>query len=275
MTDRDRGASLMPSRSSRGCRAGMGGCWRASASWTASGGRHRRRCHARVRIGCGMRAERLEQDLARYSAATRPMSSVAETAVDRLGRTLAGNRLPSHMSRQRSRRATVNLSDPDTHLMKGHRRFVQGYNAQAVVTENQIVIAAEITTEPVDFSALEPMMTAARRELTQASVTTAPAGCDRRRRVLERAAHGPARRLTGSRCWSRRTPANAKGSGRAGRAGATSGCERLLASDHGGRSTGNENRRSSRCSVTPNTTASSPSFTAAAAPRCAPSGGYR
>jgi hypothetical protein len=51
---------------------------------------------------------------------------------------------------------------------------VQGYNAQAVVDRNQIVIAAEISTEPVDFSALEPLMTAARRELEQANVTTEP-----------------------------------------------------------------------------------------------------
>ena len=58
--------------------------------------------------------------------------------------------------------------------MKGHRQCVQGYNAQAVVAENQIVIAAEISTERVDFSALERMMTAARRELTQANVTAAP-----------------------------------------------------------------------------------------------------
>ena len=35
--------------------------------------------------------------------------------------------------------------------MKGHKIFVQGYNAQAVVDPNQIVIAAEVSTEPVDF----------------------------------------------------------------------------------------------------------------------------
>jgi hypothetical protein len=58
--------------------------------------------------------------------------------------------------------------------MKGHRLFVQGYNAQAVVAENQIVIAAEISTEPVDFSALGPLISAAQREPEQANVTTRP-----------------------------------------------------------------------------------------------------
>jgi hypothetical protein len=69
---------------------------------------------------------------------------------------------------------TVNLTDPDTHLMKGHKIFVQGYNAQAVVDRGQIVIAAEVSTEPVDFPALEPLMVAARRELEQANITTEP-----------------------------------------------------------------------------------------------------
>jgi hypothetical protein len=58
--------------------------------------------------------------------------------------------------------------------MKGHKIFVQGYNAQAVVDSNQIVIAGEVSTEPVDFSALEPLISAASRELEQANITTEP-----------------------------------------------------------------------------------------------------
>jgi len=68
----------------------------------------------------------------------------------------------------------VNLTDPDSHLMKGNRVFVQGYNAQAVVTENQIVLAAEISTEPSDFSQLSPMINATRRELEHARVSDTP-----------------------------------------------------------------------------------------------------
>jgi transposase len=40
----------------------------------------------------------------------------------------------------------VNVTDPDSRRMKGNRRYIQGYNAQTVVTEQQIVIAAEIST---------------------------------------------------------------------------------------------------------------------------------
>ena len=38
----------------------------------------------------------------------------------------------------------INVTDPDSRNLKTTRGFVQGYNAQAVVTENQIVIAADI-----------------------------------------------------------------------------------------------------------------------------------
>jgi hypothetical protein len=51
---------------------------------------------------------------------------------------------------------------------------VQGYNAQAVCTEDQIVIAAEVTIDSPDFGHLEPMIRAADRELRRAGVDTSP-----------------------------------------------------------------------------------------------------
>jgi transposase len=69
---------------------------------------------------------------------------------------------------------TVNLTDPDCKLIKGHHGFMQGYNAQAVVTEQQIVLAAEITGVSPDFSHFEPMITATIRELHNAEVSDTP-----------------------------------------------------------------------------------------------------
>ena len=54
--------------------------------------------------------------------------------------------------------------------MKGNRRYIQGYNAQAVVNEQQIVIAAEISTAAGDFSHLRPMTRAGLSELERAGV---------------------------------------------------------------------------------------------------------
>jgi transposase len=68
----------------------------------------------------------------------------------------------------------VNVSDPDSWRMKGNRRYIQGYNAQAVVNEQQIVLAAEITTQAGDFSQLGPMIDTALGELQQAGVTDRP-----------------------------------------------------------------------------------------------------
>jgi hypothetical protein len=68
----------------------------------------------------------------------------------------------------------VNVTDPDSRRMKGNRRYIQGYNAQAVVNEQQIVIAAEITADAGDFSHLRPMLTAALTELEAAGIDHRP-----------------------------------------------------------------------------------------------------
>jgi transposase len=68
----------------------------------------------------------------------------------------------------------VNVTDPDSRRMKGNRRYIQGYNAQAVVNEQQIVLAAEITTNPADWSQLRPMIETALGELHQVGVTDKP-----------------------------------------------------------------------------------------------------
>jgi hypothetical protein len=68
----------------------------------------------------------------------------------------------------------VNVTDPDSRRMKGNRRYIQGYNAQAVVNEQQIVLAAEITTNPADWSQLRPMIETALGELHQVGVSDKP-----------------------------------------------------------------------------------------------------
>jgi hypothetical protein len=50
---------------------------------------------------------------------------------------------------------------------------MQGYNAQATATEQQIVIAAEVTIASSDFGHLEPMVSATQTELRAAGVTDA------------------------------------------------------------------------------------------------------
>ena len=68
----------------------------------------------------------------------------------------------------------INVTDPDSRVVKGLRGFLQGYNAQAVTNEHQVVLAAEIETVGADFGHLEPMLDAAQRELAAADVDDTP-----------------------------------------------------------------------------------------------------
>jgi hypothetical protein len=68
----------------------------------------------------------------------------------------------------------INVTDPDSRNVKTSRGWVQGDNTQAVTTEDQIVIAVEVTVDSPDFGHLEPMVTAAQRELARAGISDAP-----------------------------------------------------------------------------------------------------
>jgi transposase len=68
----------------------------------------------------------------------------------------------------------INTTDPDSRNVKTPRSYTQGYNAQAVVNEHQIVIAAEVTASSPDFGHLQPMVEAAREELEAIGVSETP-----------------------------------------------------------------------------------------------------
>jgi hypothetical protein len=68
----------------------------------------------------------------------------------------------------------LNTTDPDARRMKFGRNFIPAYNAQAVTASDQIIVAAEITTKGGDFEELDPMITAAERELATAGVGAKP-----------------------------------------------------------------------------------------------------
>jgi hypothetical protein len=57
----------------------------------------------------------------------------------------------------------INTTDLDSRNVKTPRSYTQGYNAQAVVNEEQIVLAAEVTASSPDFGHLEPGVFRGRR----------------------------------------------------------------------------------------------------------------
>jgi transposase len=92
----------------------------------------------------------------------------------RNGRRLGAHSPPKPYAPPAMPEGKINVTDLDSRNVKTPRGWVQGYNAQAVTTEDQIVIAAEVHVSSADFGQLEPMIAAARRELARAGVEQAP-----------------------------------------------------------------------------------------------------
>jgi transposase len=70
--------------------------------------------------------------------------------------------------------ATVNVTDPDSRLVQTRSSWVQGYNAQAVTTRQQVIVAAELTQHTSDLQQLRPMLAATAATLTAAEIQTRP-----------------------------------------------------------------------------------------------------
>ena len=64
----------------------------------------------------------------------------------------------------------ANVTDPDSRIMKTRRGYLQGFNAQAVVTKNQIILGAEVTREENDLHQLEPMIRETKESLVEAGI---------------------------------------------------------------------------------------------------------
>lgn len=66
--------------------------------------------------------------------------------------------------------ARANPTDPESRIMKDHRGYIQGYNLQAAVNGNQIILAAEATNDENDRGQLEPMVKMTKENLGKAGV---------------------------------------------------------------------------------------------------------
>jgi hypothetical protein len=117
-------------------------------------------------------ARRLEDERDAKLVSNRAYEEYRVTGRDTQGRRLI--KQPKPWTAPDAPEGVVSVSDPDSQRMKASRGYVQGYNAQAVVDEGQIVVAAEITDTPGDFSNLNPMITTALMELERAGVAERP-----------------------------------------------------------------------------------------------------
>ena len=127
------------------------------AEW--AGGRDRR---ARIRAAL----EELESQKARDYEARMAERARKEAA---LGKKLTGPK-PKPDAARRSRPRRANTTDPHSRIMAQESKGVmQGYNAQAAATADQIVLAAEVTVGTNDQPHFVPMATAVTENLTDAA----------------------------------------------------------------------------------------------------------
>jgi transposase len=73
--------------------------------------------------------------------------------------------------RGRPKKPVGNVTDPESRLQKTRNGFIQGYNAQSVVSGDQVVVACDVTHDGTDSAQLEPMFEAARTNVADAGVT--------------------------------------------------------------------------------------------------------
>jgi hypothetical protein len=94
---------------------------------------------------------RLEADLATEIRANDAYEEFRKHGRMRNGRRLGAHCPPKPYTPPDTPLGPINTTDLDSRNVKTPRGWVQGYNAQAATTENQIVIAAELTNSSADF----------------------------------------------------------------------------------------------------------------------------
>ncbi|HEV7208888.1 MAG TPA: transposase [Mycobacteriales bacterium] len=81
---------------------------------------------------------------------------------------------PPRTSTARSGKAPrANSTDPDSRAMRCRHTLLQGYNAQAAVSEQQLVVGAGLTQAPVDQGLLHQVLDITRGQLVAAGITPA------------------------------------------------------------------------------------------------------
>lgn len=79
-------------------------------------------------------------------------------------------RKPKAPNPEAEEKARANVTDPESRIMKTRKGYEQGYNAQAMVTTDQVIVAANVTQQANDVKQLHPMIEEAEKSLKDAGV---------------------------------------------------------------------------------------------------------
>lgn len=119
-------------------------------------------------------------------------------------------RKPKNPDEIERKQAKANVTDPESRIMKTRNGYVQGYNAQAAVTEDQVIVAAEVTQEENDVRQLHPMIEKAVETLESAGVkekmgaVLADAGYFSEKNLADASPDGPELFVATTKDWKQR-----------------------------------------------------------------------
>ena len=121
--------------------------------------------------------EQASQVLVDDSVVVNRLAKPGRDRIERIARALSElkaeqNHFDPKVNSSRQPRQRANTTDPDSRIMKTKDGFIQGYNAQAAVCVNQVVVAADVFTDRTDYNLLEPMVEQTLNNLGH------PGGCD-------------------------------------------------------------------------------------------------
>ncbi|MHB1951995.1 MAG: transposase [Acidiferrobacteraceae bacterium] len=118
-------------------------------------------------------AERARLDLAAVQARAARQPERAALAAELAAAGARATEAAAAAEAAPARSVTVNVTDPDSRIMKTQAGWVQGYNVQAAVNADQVVIACAATQDHNDSDQLISMMTAAETTAWAAGITEA------------------------------------------------------------------------------------------------------
>ena len=133
--------------------------------------------------GLGRRADRLKRLQEAKARLERKAEAASELARHRLERRQTEEattgkrkrgRKPSEVVPMVIEEAKANTTDPDSRIMKTRQGYVQGYNVQTVVSQDQIIVAVGVTQDANDIQQLKPMLDTMGHTLEAAGIVERP-----------------------------------------------------------------------------------------------------
>ena len=101
--------------------------------------------------------ERLEREKAQARQAQQEKIDQRKTKAEATGKKPRG-RKPKPPEEAENKDAKANVTDPDSRIMKTRKGYVQGFNAQAAVTGDQVIVAEDVTQQANDRQQLHPTL---------------------------------------------------------------------------------------------------------------------